>query len=85
MLGIIAITNHTIIGLNREPSSEEAIPVLLIAGVVTCGIIYWIEFISYTQLIFCVLLLAWINFLCDDDGAMNLREVQSELNLKHEE
>lgn len=71
MLGIIAMTDHTIIGLNREPSSEEAIPVLLIAGVVTCGIIYWIEFISYTQLIFCVLLLAWINFLCDDDGAMN--------------
>lgn len=52
MLGIIAMTDHTIIGLHREPSSEEAIPVLLIAGVVTCGIIYWIEFISYTQLIF---------------------------------
>ena len=45
MLGIIAMTDHTIIGHNREPSSEEAIPVLLIAGVVTCGIIYWIEFI----------------------------------------
>lgn len=52
MLGIIAMTDHTIIGHNREPSSEEAIPMLLIAGVVTCGIIYWIEFISYTQLIF---------------------------------
>ncbi|RMX41436.1 hypothetical protein pdam_00013497 [Pocillopora damicornis] len=33
-----AMTDHTIIGLNREPSSEEAIPVLLIAGVVTLEI-----------------------------------------------
>lgn len=39
------MTDHAIIGHNREPSSEEAIPVLLIAGVVTCEIIYWIEFI----------------------------------------
>ncbi|CAH3036277.1 unnamed protein product [Pocillopora meandrina] len=38
MLGIITMTDHAIIGHNREPSSEEAIPVLLIAGVVTLEI-----------------------------------------------
>ena len=52
MLGIITMTDHTIIG-HREPSSEEVIPVLLIAGVVTS---LWNNLLdrihSYTQLIF---------------------------------
>ena len=40
MLAIIAVTDHTILGLKREPSSVQAIAVALTAGVVTCVTFY---------------------------------------------
>lgn len=40
MLAIIAVTDHTILGLKRELSSVEAIAVALTAGAVTCVTFY---------------------------------------------
>ncbi|XP_078373610.1 uncharacterized protein LOC144657172 [Oculina patagonica] len=56
LLAILAIEDHTIVGLKREVSTKVAMLGTFIAGVISCGMLFWASAVSTSEL--CVSYLA---------------------------